>query len=45
VNRSDGEVVLEGESVELTEQGSEQFAARGLPIDDVNIGAVVNVEE
>jgi hypothetical protein len=45
VNRSDGEVVMEGEGVELTEQGSEQFAARSLPIDDVNVGAVVNVEK
>jgi hypothetical protein len=38
MNRSNGEVVLEGQSIKLTKQGSELFAARSLPIDDVNIG-------
>jgi hypothetical protein len=45
MNRLDGEVVVKSESVQLTKQGSELFAARSLPIDDVHIGAVVNVEE
>jgi hypothetical protein len=45
MNCSYGEVVLEGERVELTKQGSELFAARGLAIDDVHIAFVVDAED
>ena len=38
VYRADGNVVLEGEAVQLTEQDGEHLAACGLPIDDVDIG-------
>jgi hypothetical protein len=45
VTGADGEVVLQGNAVQLTEQTSESFAASGLSVDDVYVGAVVDVEE
>lgn len=45
MDRSDGEVVLEGKSVELSKQGSELFAARGLSVDDMHVALVVDVED
>ena len=43
--RANGEVILAGDTVELTEQAGERLAARCLPVDDVDIGEVVDVEE
>jgi hypothetical protein len=45
VFRPNGDVVLASDAVELTEQASEGFAARCLPVDNVNIGEVVDVEQ
>ena len=43
--RSDGDVVLAGDAVELPEQAGEHLAARRLPVDDVHVRGVVDVEE
>ncbi len=45
VLRSDGDVVLAGDAVELPEQAGEHFAARRLPVDDVHVRGVIHVEE
>jgi hypothetical protein len=42
---ANGEVVLAGNTVELTEQAGERLAARCLTVDDVDVGEVVHVEE
>jgi hypothetical protein len=45
VLRANGDVVLAGDAVELTEQASEGLAACRLPVDDVHVGGVVDVKE
>ena len=43
--RADGQVVAQGEAVQLAEQAGQQLAPCGLSVDDVNIRAVVHVEQ
>jgi hypothetical protein len=45
VHCADVDVVLAGDAVQLTEQASEGLAARRLPVDDVHVGEVVDVEQ
>ena len=42
---ADGDVVGEGDAVELPQQAGEGLAARRLAVDDVHVGEVINVEE
>jgi len=45
VLRADGQVVAQGQAVQLTEEASQHLAACRLPVDDVNVRAVVHVEQ
>ena len=40
----DGQVVAQRDAVQLAQQAGERLAARGLPVDDVHVRAVVYVE-
>lgn len=41
----DGQVVAQRDAVQLAQQAGERLAARGLPVDDVHVRAVVHVEQ
>ncbi len=42
---SNGQVVAQGNAVQLTQQASECFTACCLSVDDMHVGAVVDVEQ